>query len=858
MADSGIFSGLNGGIRFPDAAWNQGPTPPENVSAGGVPQGGFGTSSKINYNSALLGGIGAYDYGSSDRIANDISYQNIAYRVPKLVPIVTLPGPTESEPWITITHPVDDGDIAFVLRDMPGRTMLDKKSCERYYTEKNCNVFVNLPTLNYILVGIQLYWLQSGQIFVHQVGVPGPPQRWAPQLGLPSTWRTLIDCLGLHIQTDNTYTSLDTLVAAIISNLIVPFGIPHGSEKQGGNHEGVESIVTWATNFVTTMFTDGYVRNMVNIWRGLDCGAGEPLSLGVQRYTQQMLDSGFVLNHYYKATTRKKFNLPDNFLQNMLDDYYINIYILGPFIPDAKFLSSLHVDYITLRNFPHWKIALPYVRHSRYDTSVNTSIDDTAGNRGALLEGVFSPVLVRGITRQRAFAWHDAGPMALASRYLPHLFNGSGSSGISPAQASTLLLSLSQGNIPTLGDVCSTDSIEKNSGMAGMSRYQNGKSGKTGKEPVTPQLASSVPLGTGEKGSGIGSKGGNFTVRMMNDKRNGMNMKRVIGRDGKTYHEACRDTGGDMVVDGQSGTKSVDSPYQKLCDDLHKQFPHVMKMKGVTAYDVVNHFHCIHTGKPPPSKLKQYLNPPIDPLTTVVSSLSGDNARRGGGGGNPGPSIEKNKVKLPMNEVDRYVNHNLNSLFSSNDAMGGDPRAQYHLQQKSIVTKHRDGVVSEVVYRDKFGRQKRNDEGVSVDNINSGMERGMKRYAALVQKERNLMCSNDATEKKLESRASMGVPSENRSRNRPTEDGSSSSAVVNSAAASSRASVIPAPVPAPTNATPVPFPVSLPAAPVTETESEASKTNSKRPKPSNKKQPPVQASIVGDSGSSGTSVANLF
>jgi hypothetical protein len=49
------------------------------------------------------------------------------------------------------------------------------------------------------------------------------------------------------------------LVDYLIKHVIKPFGIPKGSEKQGGQHQGSNSPVTWPVDFVTAMLIDGKV-----------------------------------------------------------------------------------------------------------------------------------------------------------------------------------------------------------------------------------------------------------------------------------------------------------------------------------------------------------------------------------------------------------------------------------------------------------------------------------------------------------------------------------------------------------------------------------------------------------------------
>jgi hypothetical protein len=49
------------------------------------------------------------------------------------------------------------------------------------------------------------------------------------------------------------------LVDYLVKHVIKPFGIPRGSEKQGGQHQGSNAPVYWPVDFVTAMVVDGKV-----------------------------------------------------------------------------------------------------------------------------------------------------------------------------------------------------------------------------------------------------------------------------------------------------------------------------------------------------------------------------------------------------------------------------------------------------------------------------------------------------------------------------------------------------------------------------------------------------------------------
>jgi hypothetical protein len=158
---AGLFSGLSG-IRQPDALFNDGgPLPP--ASAGNL-QTGFNatTSANINSTSALLNDIKPYAYGESDRISSDINYKNTPVKVQKIVPMLQIPL-AASNHTANLSHSVDDGDMAFVLRRegtanskrlTPGQDIIaDSKLAVKM--SRVVDAVVNLPTLNYLLALLQ-------------------------------------------------------------------------------------------------------------------------------------------------------------------------------------------------------------------------------------------------------------------------------------------------------------------------------------------------------------------------------------------------------------------------------------------------------------------------------------------------------------------------------------------------------------------------------------------------------------------------------------------------------------------------------------------------------------------------------
>jgi hypothetical protein len=295
---SNIFGDINNGnIKMPDAKFNSnGPLPPTSN-----PDVHF-TGAKINATSALLKGVDAYDYGDHKYTSDDIAYQNIPVKIQKIIPQVKLPSSIDQsqEDWLTMSHPIDDGDLAFVLKLKHHKHEVMKNL---QYFEKNnmgraVDCIVNLSTINYLLRGLQTPFATN------------------------QTWHTFLSFFdsGLNkkmFEADDVMIR-QTACDIFVRDCIAPLGVVIGSEKQGGQHENTNRAVDWPVNFVATICIDGFNENMVNIWRRCQLGAGDQLMLALSRPrattckigpTMLTSDTSWVcnLNHYYKSRTSQKF-----------------------------------------------------------------------------------------------------------------------------------------------------------------------------------------------------------------------------------------------------------------------------------------------------------------------------------------------------------------------------------------------------------------------------------------------------------------------------------------------------------------------------------------------------------------------
>lgn len=284
-----FFGGLRSGIQFPQVVMNQGPLP----GSGGLPQPLHDTpDARINYGSSLLGNLTPYAYGEPGYLSSQNAYLNIPHKIQKIVPVVYLPEAKKpATDIVELSHPVDDGDLAFVLRldrNSMFCTGLKNSAMHRAGLGTAIDPLINLCTVNYILSGIQL-------------GIEGNDTS--------NLWLELLENLdkgrfGRQAGAGRDYTAKPVNlndVIHVIRHCIRPFGITRGSEKQGGQDEATISPATWPVSFVVSVTLDGKESNVLNIWHHHDLSAGQDLVLRLK----PMPIRQYTLNHYYKGVKRQ-------------------------------------------------------------------------------------------------------------------------------------------------------------------------------------------------------------------------------------------------------------------------------------------------------------------------------------------------------------------------------------------------------------------------------------------------------------------------------------------------------------------------------------------------------------------------
>jgi len=381
------------------------------MNSGPLPTAGppYFPSARINYAADLLGDhIDAYSYGSADHVSDQMAYLNIAHRVQKIVPQLSLPN-ASSEGTFQLSHAVDIGDIGFVLRiDRRGAVVPNIHAFDRLQLGRMIDPMVNLVTVNYILAGLQRFWNRRDA----------------------ANWQQLM--VDLKFVEDayaerSGFTVKDAIRFVSDMGTARPFGVPHTSELQGGQHEGSNGPVTYPVNFISAFVVSGLTRNICNIWSQHNVSAGDDLIFKLEKLPISTRDGSikYHLNHWKKSMIVQQFKYDDGGIN---EAWQLVPAVLSTYTP--KIVE--HYDY---RENGYWHICRSQLMFRnenaddrRYQDAPNTGIyhDDRAAMRGALIEATFEPVWVeyipweppRGVKRPQVPVAAEQHPQPAAPAYL--------------------------------------------------------------------------------------------------------------------------------------------------------------------------------------------------------------------------------------------------------------------------------------------------------------------------------------------------------------------------------------------------------------------------------------------------------
>ena len=352
--------------RTPDVIMNSGPLPTSNPP--------YFPNAKINYNSDLLSGVTPYEYGEPTHLSAQTGYLNVAHRIQKIIPCIQLPN-ANSEGYFSLSHGVDYGDIAFVLRvDRRSEMLRGTAGMDRLNLGNMIDPFVNLPTVNYLLAGIQRYWNKRDAM----------------------NWQQLLVDLSFveDVYSDRGRFHIGEAIR-FITETARPWGVPNTSEMQGGQHEGSNSAVTFPVNFISAFLVDGHVENVCNQWSTLNVSSGDDLVYKLEWLPISARDGSirYRMNHWSKQTAVQQFKFEEGGVNY---GWQLVPGVLSTYAPKE---NPEGYDY---RENGYWHILRSQVMARneaaddwRYEAS-NRGIyhDDHVVMRGALLEGTFTPMWV--------------------------------------------------------------------------------------------------------------------------------------------------------------------------------------------------------------------------------------------------------------------------------------------------------------------------------------------------------------------------------------------------------------------------------------------------------------------------------
>jgi hypothetical protein len=275
-----LFDGLvKGAVRFPDAAINKSngllPLPLNTGIQFTTPDGRFSDSGSL-----LPGGLeNPYAYGTSARISTQtqMAHPNrVALIIPKLfIPAPESDGLDHSDP--ILEHSISDGDIGFTIVMHPGMKCYGSQYCVAPYGYASKAVpIVNLATVNYILWGLQVGLKRSQSLrwktFFTQL-TRGESPKYPEVLDVNFIWR-------------------------FIQRYVKIMGVQHGSDTQGGQHEGDSNrIVTHgAVDYVSSFAIEGKLLHVNNIWRDFDVHENDDLVLALRRMELPHMEVQFNLS----------------------------------------------------------------------------------------------------------------------------------------------------------------------------------------------------------------------------------------------------------------------------------------------------------------------------------------------------------------------------------------------------------------------------------------------------------------------------------------------------------------------------------------------------------------------------------
>lgn len=304
MASQFFSSLLSGSITGPQSLINAGgplPSIPSSAPAQyhAIPDG------KINppeQSRLLQGGLQdfIYAYGPNPSRLTTQTQMNIPNKIQLIIPKIFIPaavsdGSVYQDP--ILEHAITDGDLVFSLkmnREMVGMGSQSYVIYPQGYTDRAVKL-VNLATANYILWGLQV-----GANFVQGGG------RWKTFFShlckskVPSFSEDEMDAEDNEKGMERIWNFIKTYLAV--------YGVQHGSDMQGGQHEGSKTrvVTTNATDYVASFAVEGKILKMNNLWRAYDINENDDLVLALRYMPPQQSNLLFNLSSSNRSSRSER------------------------------------------------------------------------------------------------------------------------------------------------------------------------------------------------------------------------------------------------------------------------------------------------------------------------------------------------------------------------------------------------------------------------------------------------------------------------------------------------------------------------------------------------------------------------
>ena len=255
---------LQGTFTWPNALINEsGPLPIAPPGQLGTPDG---LINKADQTKLLQNGLldMIYSYGPNPARITTQTQNNIPNKVQKIIAKIFIPSAqTEAGTYQDpiLEHATTDGDLVFTLKI--NRHMAEDSTRYVLYPagySHGAVKLINLATLNYLLWGLQVGTMIQGgnsmwlRFFNQLCKADHQPLLSRLQLGIGKSDEEVL-----------------YMVWNFIRSYISPYGVQHGFDTQGGQHEGSRTrVVTNAVDYVSSFAVEGKLIKVNNLWKACD------------------------------------------------------------------------------------------------------------------------------------------------------------------------------------------------------------------------------------------------------------------------------------------------------------------------------------------------------------------------------------------------------------------------------------------------------------------------------------------------------------------------------------------------------------------------------------------------------------